>query len=124
MKKWFKVKSNQNKTDQASVYIALSDGHIAHTSFPLTFWPKGPSVCKNSDVLCDNRVNEGGFMTTQVQKLLHSFDGLSDEEQREAASEILLKTVHFDFPPLRDEDFVYCADDLFLALEEEENAHG
>jgi hypothetical protein len=63
-------------------------------------------------------------MATQVQELLHSFDGLSDEEQREAASEILLKTVRFNFPPLHGEDFVYCADDLFLTLEEEENAYG
>jgi hypothetical protein len=63
-------------------------------------------------------------MTTPVQELLHAFEGLSNDEQREAASEILHRTVQFDFPSLRDDDLVYCADDLFLALEEEEAVYG
>ena len=63
-------------------------------------------------------------MTTQVQEFLHAFDGLSNDEQREAAFEILHRTVQFDFPSLSDDDLVYCADDLFLSLEEEEAVYG
>ncbi len=59
-------------------------------------------------------------MTAQVQKFLHDFEKLSSCEQQEAASEILHKTVGFNFPPLRDDTLVYAADDLFLTLEEEE----
>jgi len=59
-------------------------------------------------------------MTVQVQNFLHDFEKLSLSEQREAASEILHKTVGFNFPPLSDDTLVYSADDLFLTLEEEE----
>ena len=55
-------------------------------------------------------------MTAQVQKILHDFEKLSSHEQREAASEILHKTVCFNSPPLCDDTLVYSADDLFLIL--------
>ena len=63
-------------------------------------------------------------MTTQVQELLHSFERLSHDEQWELAFEILRRTVQFNFPPLQNEDFVYCAEELFLALDQEEAVNG
>lgn len=63
-------------------------------------------------------------MTTQVQEFLHAFEELSDADQHEAAFEILHKTIHFHFPPLGDDELIYAADDLFLALEEEEAVYG
>jgi hypothetical protein len=62
-------------------------------------------------------------MTAQVQKLLHSFEHLSNNEQWEFAFEILQRTRNFDFPPLQDDDFVYVAETLFLALDHEESAN-
>ncbi len=59
-------------------------------------------------------------MTMPVQELLHSFERLSDDEQWELAFEILRRTVQFDFPPLQDDELVYCAENLFLALDQEE----
>jgi hypothetical protein len=63
-------------------------------------------------------------MNTHVQELLYSFDRLSNHEQREVAVEILRRTLQFDFPSLQDDDLVSCAEDLFLALDQEEAAHG
>lgn len=61
-------------------------------------------------------------MTAQVQELLHIFEGLSNSEQWDFAFEILRRTVQFDLPLLQDDDFVYCAEELFLALDQEEAA--
>lgn len=63
-------------------------------------------------------------MTMQVQELLHSFERLSDDEQSELAFEILRRTVQFDFPPLQDDELVSCAENLFLALDQEEAVNG
>jgi len=63
-------------------------------------------------------------MTMPVQELLHSFERLSDDEQWELAFEILRRTVQFDFPPLQDDELVYCAENLFLALDQEEAVNG
>ncbi|GAK61064.1 hypothetical protein U27_00962 [Candidatus Vecturithrix granuli] len=63
-------------------------------------------------------------MTAQVKKLLNSFEHLSDAEQWEFAFVILRRTSQFDFPPLEDDDLVQYAEELFLALDQEEAANG
>jgi hypothetical protein len=59
-------------------------------------------------------------MNVQVKELLHSFDALPQCDQRIFAFEILRRTIRFDLPPLEDDDLVYHAEELFLALEREE----
>ncbi len=63
-------------------------------------------------------------MTVQVKELLHSFDDLSQDDQWTFAFEILRRTIRFDFPPLEDNDLVYHAEKLFLALDQEEAVNG
>jgi len=50
-------------------------------------------------------------MTASTKKILQTFDQLPDTEQLEIAVEILKRLVHFDFPPLTDEDFVFNAEE-------------
>ena len=59
-------------------------------------------------------------MTALAQEILNTLDKLPDTEQLEIAVEILRRLVHFDFPPLTDEDFVLNAEELFLALDQQE----
>jgi len=60
-------------------------------------------------------------MTKSVKVLLESFDQLPDEAKREAASEIIRRSVHFNLPPLDDEALVEAADNLFLELDKRES---
>ncbi|MCD8487473.1 MAG: hypothetical protein LRZ84_12245 [Desertifilum sp.] len=41
-------------------------------------------------------------------------------EQQAIAAEILKRVINFDVPPLTDEDLVLNAEELFLALDEQE----
>ncbi|MBW4551883.1 MAG: hypothetical protein KME35_12350 [Aphanocapsa sp. GSE-SYN-MK-11-07L] len=59
-------------------------------------------------------------MTALAEEILNTFDQLPDTEQLEIAVQILRRLVHFDFPPLTDEDLTFNAEELFLALEQEE----
>jgi hypothetical protein len=59
-------------------------------------------------------------MTGVAQEILNTFDSLPDSERLEIALEILKRLVHFDFPPLTDEDLVLNAEELFLALDRQE----
>jgi hypothetical protein len=59
-------------------------------------------------------------MTALAQEILNTFDRLADAEQLEIALEILRRLVHFYFPPLTDEDFILNAEELFLALDQQE----
>ncbi|GDZ92878.1 hypothetical protein PA905_05750 [Planktothrix agardhii CCAP 1459/11A] len=59
-------------------------------------------------------------MTALAQEILNTFDRLADAEQVEIGLEILRRLVHFDFPPLTDEDFILNAEELFLALDQQE----
>ncbi len=60
-------------------------------------------------------------MTVQVEKLLHLFDDLPNNEQWKVAFEILQRPLYFDLPTLQDDDFIHIAKDLFLALDYEES---
>jgi hypothetical protein len=59
-------------------------------------------------------------MMTLAQELLTTFDSLPSTEQIEIALEILKRTLNFDFLPLIDEDLVLNAEELFLALDQQE----
>ena len=59
-------------------------------------------------------------MTVVAQSILNSFDSLPDPERLEIAVEILRRVTQLDFPPLKDEDLVLNAEELFLALEGQE----
>ncbi len=58
-------------------------------------------------------------MTTAVHALLETFDGLSDEERKEAAAEIL-RRVALSEGELTDDALLEVADDLFRSLDLEE----
>lgn len=62
-------------------------------------------------------------MTALVQKLLETFDRLTDTERLDLLSEILKRTVDLNFPPLSDEDLALNAEELFLELDEQEALH-
>lgn len=62
-------------------------------------------------------------MTTTAENLISIFDTLPEPEKREVATVILRRTLDFDLPSLSDEELVLNAEQLFLALDrEEENA--
>jgi hypothetical protein len=60
-------------------------------------------------------------MTTDVKEILNTFDLLPDNDKKDLASEILRRTVHFDFPPLTDEELIQSAERLFLDLDRRES---
>jgi hypothetical protein len=57
-------------------------------------------------------------MTTNVRQLLNSFDQLPEAEKREAAAEILRRSLQIEFPTLDDATLVERAEELFLSLDE------
>ncbi|KOR37187.1 MULTISPECIES: hypothetical protein [Planktothricoides] len=63
-------------------------------------------------------------MNTLAQEILKNFDDLPTTEQQAIAAEILKRVINFDVPPLTDEDLVLNAEELFLALDEQEADHG
>ncbi|MBI2819958.1 MAG: hypothetical protein HYX73_08260 [Acidobacteria bacterium] len=62
-------------------------------------------------------------MEALVEALLKSFDNLPEAAKREAAVEILKRSVMFDLPVLSDEAFLQSADELFLKLDKHESNH-
>ncbi|MGF1569867.1 MAG: hypothetical protein ACFCVD_17655 [Nodosilinea sp.] len=59
-------------------------------------------------------------MTALAQEILNNFDRLPDTEQLEIALAILRRIIHLDFLPLTDEDLTLNAEELFLALDQQE----
>jgi hypothetical protein len=59
-------------------------------------------------------------MNTLAQEILKNFDNLPNTEQKAIAIEILKRVIDFDVLPLTDEDLVLNAEELFLALDEQE----
>ncbi len=59
-------------------------------------------------------------MTTDIKEILNTFDLLPDNDKRDLASEILRRTIHFDFPPLTDKELIQSAEKLFLDLDRRE----
>lgn len=62
-------------------------------------------------------------MSALAEEILKNFDKLSNPEQLEIAREILRRIVDLDFPALADEELVLNAEELFLALDQEEASH-
>ncbi len=63
-------------------------------------------------------------MTVATKAILDSFEKLSVAEQRELTVEILRRSPQFEIPALTDGMLVACAEDVFLALDQEEVEHG
>lgn len=59
-------------------------------------------------------------MAGNVAEILRAFERLSESEKKDLAAEILRRSVHWDWPPLSDEDFVLNAEELFLELDKRE----
>ena len=59
-------------------------------------------------------------MTPIVEKLLLSFEQLSETEKHELAIEVVRRTAIFGSPDLSDDGLALAAEDLFLALDQEE----
>ena len=65
------------------------------------------------------------MLTVEAESVLESFDELSAEDQRDLALEIWRRARGWSSEPLTDEDLARMADDLFVALDHEEEArHG
>ncbi len=62
-------------------------------------------------------------MTALAQEILNNFDQLPDTEQLEIALEILRRIINFDFSPLTDEALTLNAEELFLALDQQESGY-
>lgn len=60
-------------------------------------------------------------MTALSQEILKTFDELPNSAQLEVALAILKRLIHFDFPPLEEEDLVLNAEELFLELDRQES---
>ena len=63
-------------------------------------------------------------MTKSLEILLESFERLPDEAKREAASQIIRRSLKLNLPPLEDGALVEAADNIFLELEKHEFQHG
>ncbi len=61
-------------------------------------------------------------MTAKVSQLLKLFDQLPETDQREAATEILRRSLQIDLPPLDDAALIERAEELFLNLDQQEAA--
>jgi hypothetical protein len=60
-------------------------------------------------------------MSTDIKEILNTFDLLPDNDKKDLASEILRRTIHFDFPPLTDEELIQSTEKLFLDLDRRES---
>ena len=59
-------------------------------------------------------------MSNAVQNLLDSFAALPEPEKHELASAILRWSTHCEGPALTDDELIRSADDIFVALDEQE----
>jgi len=60
-------------------------------------------------------------MSKQTIELLEAFEALAPEEKRIFTAEFLRRALPFDSGPLDDEETAQAADQIFAALEAEEN---
>ena len=61
-------------------------------------------------------------MDKSVEALLESFERLPNEAKREAASEIIRRSVKLSLPQLEDEALAQAAENLFLELDKRESS--
>ena len=62
-------------------------------------------------------------MTKSVEQLLKSFEQLPEAEKREAASEIIKRSLTLDLPELSDDTLLFAANQTFLQLDKEESGN-
>jgi len=62
-------------------------------------------------------------MSTAVQKLIHSFESLAEEDQRQAVDELLRRSPETWPGPLAEETLIALSDELFAGMDEEEASH-
>jgi hypothetical protein len=63
-------------------------------------------------------------MTEAVKGVLEAFNALTDAEKREAAVEVLRRSMLLESGELSDAALVAAADELFLELDAAESEHG
>ena len=63
-------------------------------------------------------------MNKSIEALLESFERLPEEAKREAASEIIRRSVNLSLPLLEDEAFVEAAENVFIEIDKHESKHG
>ncbi len=63
-------------------------------------------------------------MSRQTAELLDAFEALPDEEKRAFTAEFLKRAIPYDSGPLDDDETAAAADQLFAALDAEENDAG
>ncbi len=56
-------------------------------------------------------------MTQPVEKVIESFDALSDAEKHEGIAVLLRKTATLGHPPITDDELLASADRVFLELD-------
>ena len=61
-------------------------------------------------------------VSSRTAELLEAFEALPDEDKRALAHELLRRSLPFDSGPLEDAEIARASDDLFAALEHEEDA--
>ncbi len=61
-------------------------------------------------------------MTRYMERLLALFDGLSERERHEAATEILRRVAKLEYPPLDDEALTQISSTTFQELDARESA--
>ena len=59
-------------------------------------------------------------MTKAAQQLLHTFETLGEEDQREVLTELLRMPLEIDYSAPSDDDLLYAADQIFLEYDERE----
>jgi hypothetical protein len=94
-------------------FLVLQEGEIRYDTSQVT-----RHVCRVNPFSFGSGVS---IMATSVQDLLQSFEGLSDDEKKEVASEMIRRLVKFDLPPLSDQELVLSAEELFLELDKRES---
>ena len=62
-------------------------------------------------------------MSATIESLLDSFYTLPEEQKHLLASEILRWSRQADHPPLHDEELAVAADEIFCALDQDEQSH-
>ena len=62
-------------------------------------------------------------MTATLKGFLKKFDQLNEREKIQAGQEIVRRLGNLDYAPLTDEELVQIAEEAFLRLDEEEQAH-
>jgi len=60
-------------------------------------------------------------MSRQTAQLLDAFEALPEEEKRVFTAEVLRRAIPFDSGPMDDDETAHAADELFAALDAEEN---